>query len=274
MKYVLLALLLAFSPAKAEEISFNFKPGFGTAITELRYRGFQYLNNSDHGRSLQSAVSFDGRGECYNPTEAGSWRGAEVQDTSKVILKNKFYSLEYMGWWYNPGDSCLNEGLLAKYPKTSVTSDYLLAKKYNIKGNTLDINTTFYSPRDHETATFEALTAYVPSWIFDSIERYDPKDKTSYPYSRMGEDRFPVILYSTFYPVAIGIYSYDLPEYYGPDLVGYGAFKFPESKVNKLNCVFRKTKVRENSSHSFNCKVILGTLKEVRDTISTLEQSK
>src|SRR5918992_2143889 len=42
------------------------------AIHSLRWRGKEFVNSYDHGRQIQSASSFDGLGECYNPTEAGS----------------------------------------------------------------------------------------------------------------------------------------------------------------------------------------------------------
>lgn len=45
---------------------------FAGAIESLTWNGVQFINSFDHGRELQSAVSFDGYGECYNPTEAGS----------------------------------------------------------------------------------------------------------------------------------------------------------------------------------------------------------
>src|SRR4051812_29750731 len=42
------------------------------AISSVVYRGIEHIDQTDHGRELQSAVQFDGLGECWNPTEAGS----------------------------------------------------------------------------------------------------------------------------------------------------------------------------------------------------------
>ncbi|MDB5036802.1 MAG: hypothetical protein JWQ35_330 [Bacteriovoracaceae bacterium] len=44
---------------------------FAGAIYSLTWAGKEFINHDDHGRELQSAISFDGYGECLNPTEAG-----------------------------------------------------------------------------------------------------------------------------------------------------------------------------------------------------------
>ena len=42
---------------------------FKGAISSVKYKGIELINSADRGRLLQSAVSFDGMGECLNPTE-------------------------------------------------------------------------------------------------------------------------------------------------------------------------------------------------------------
>ena len=49
------------------------------AIGSLTWNGIEFINQDDHGRELQSASSFDGLGECFNPTEAGSGPVPPVQ---------------------------------------------------------------------------------------------------------------------------------------------------------------------------------------------------
>src|SRR5262249_59749765 len=44
------------------------------AIESLQWGDTEFLDAHDHGRDLQSAVSFDGLTECDNPTEAGASR--------------------------------------------------------------------------------------------------------------------------------------------------------------------------------------------------------
>src|ERR1700761_7197172 len=58
---------------------------YAGAIYSLKWNGVEFLNSGDHGRELQSAATFDGLGECYNPTEAGSSLDA-TRDTSTSKL--------------------------------------------------------------------------------------------------------------------------------------------------------------------------------------------
>lgn len=254
------------------DLTIGFTPGFGTAITQLKYNGVNLLDNSDHGRSLQSAVSFDGLGECYNPTEAGSWRNAKVEKSSKVVFRKSMLSYEWMGWWYNPGDWCINEKMTPTYK--SITSDYGLAKQYHVDGNILTVNTTYYVPRDHKSATFEALTGYFPRKHFSMIGFFDPVTQETLPYFQDGEQKSPVIIYNRLGDLAVGIYSPDLPYFVGHDLVGYGAFTYPDwfyrHALFKFNCVFRANGVAAFSAHSFTCQVVTGTLDEVKKIITRL----
>ena len=52
------------------------------AIDSVTWGGKQFISDYDHGRELQIAVTVDGHGECYNPTEAGSLGDGDTQNTS------------------------------------------------------------------------------------------------------------------------------------------------------------------------------------------------
>ena len=56
------------------------------AIDSLKFRGKEFVNAYDHGREWQSAVSYDGFGECLNPTEAGSAKDGTGADHSSLLL--------------------------------------------------------------------------------------------------------------------------------------------------------------------------------------------
>jgi hypothetical protein len=54
----------------------------------LIFRNVEFVNAFDHGREIQIGIS-DGRGECYNPTEAGSVNdGIGMGTTSKLLGVN------------------------------------------------------------------------------------------------------------------------------------------------------------------------------------------
>ncbi|MGH9808323.1 MAG: hypothetical protein ACRD9W_13880, partial [Terriglobia bacterium] len=77
------------------------------AIESLQWGGTEFIDANDHGRDLQSAVSFDGLTECDNPTEAGASRdGPEA--SSSLLLKasasdNILRTQSQMAYWLRPG---------------------------------------------------------------------------------------------------------------------------------------------------------------------------
>ncbi|MEA1834548.1 hypothetical protein U8607_20855 [Methylobacterium durans] len=56
-------------PFAGSEIVLSASTRTAGAIDSLAWNGREFLNRFDHGRELQSAASFDGYGECFNPTE-------------------------------------------------------------------------------------------------------------------------------------------------------------------------------------------------------------
>ena len=76
--------------------------GYNSAAVSLQHNGMKYLDASDHGRLLQSAISYDGQGEANNPTEGGcsGLLASKLQRCSKLLSKSKtgaFYSV--LGLW-------------------------------------------------------------------------------------------------------------------------------------------------------------------------------
>ena len=59
------------------------------AVCSLVYDGQEFVNDHDHGRQLQVAWFYDGHGEAYNPTEAGSDSdGTGAQSSSRLLSVN------------------------------------------------------------------------------------------------------------------------------------------------------------------------------------------
>ena len=64
--------LILDQPMLDSRIILTTSAQYGGALSSLVFRGKEHLDRHDHGRLLQSAASFDGYGECYNPTEGGA----------------------------------------------------------------------------------------------------------------------------------------------------------------------------------------------------------
>lgn len=252
---------------------------FAGAVASLNFRGKEFIDSHDHGRLLQSASSFDGYGECYNPTEGGAARDFQKNETISQLKAvrvedNQLWTLTDMSFWLSPGDYYPQGCGIKKYLKYAVNtvalSGHLLEKRITIGlqnfPNVIEHVVTFYVPTHFLSATFEASTAYVPK-EFSLAVYFDPVTGNEiYPGVRQGEQAWPVILSTPDRLYAMGVYSPQLPQ----NGIGYGRFSF--SDVNKWNCVFRETNVVAKS-YSYRCLIVVGTLIEVEDTLRRLDKS-
>lgn len=251
------------------------------AIDSLTWGGTQFVNAFDHGRELQSAVTFDGYGECLNPTEAGSDKdGAGPRSTSLLTvletgtdwLRTRTRMAYFMGPGAHYGGCPKGAG-----PYTSPLSDDVLTKHVTLGaagiGNAIAYRATFTAPRAHSTATYEVVTGYMPP-DFARFWTYDPAQQTLAPLSKgPGEQGLPVILATADGTRAMGVYAPDLPQAKTPE-AGYGRFSFtemegPGNATVKWNCVLRKT-APAAGDHSFTCYVLVGTLRDVRNGMDGL----
>src|ERR1017187_10554437 len=111
------------------------------AIDSITWGGKQFINAYDHGRELQSASSFDGYGECLNPTEAGSDKdGPGPQSSSRLVSgKARGRTLETtieMAYWLVPGTpyhtACGSHTDFRRAKNETVRSSDLLIKRVTI----------------------------------------------------------------------------------------------------------------------------------------------
>lgn len=251
------------------------------AIDSLTWAGTQFVNAYDHGRELQSAVSFDNYGECLNPTEAGSDRDRTGARSTSLLISLQLgpdwlQTRSQMAYFFGPGESHGNcpKGRAAY---TSPRSDEVLTKRVTIGvagvANAISYRATFSSPHRYTSAVFEAVTAYMPP-EFSHFWSYDPATAQLARLSNdAGEQSKPVILANADGSRAMGVYSPDLPQPEWPN-AGYGRFNFaellgPGNATVKWNCVFRKGEVAPGD-HSFTCYVLVGSLNDVQVGMTTL----
>jgi hypothetical protein len=289
--YINLILLLGLEASNAaiikgralgSVITLKTSSNFSGAVDSLVFRNIEYIDTTDRGRLLQSAVSFNGLGECYNPTEGGSARDSKVEKSSKLLstikIGNKLWTFSYMGYWLEPnyyyGNGC-NGDTSKIYSENETIRSNILLKKQIVVGltnfpNVIVHNVTYHVPETYESAVFEASTIYAARKFTKSIYYNLTSGESIDQTGMQGEQQHPVILYSEDEKNAIGIYSPQLPQNYYGDLVGYGWFGDPSFfGFNKANCVFRSKNVKPNS-YKFQCMYAIGTLKEVKETLVNL----
>lgn len=256
------------------------------AIDSLKWNGQEFINSTDHGRQLQSASSFDGAtgkefwAECFNPTEAGSRAdGAGPKSSSRLLCLSaegaELRTTVQMAFWLAPGEK--SSGRTALNDK--ILSDHRVSKRvrigYKTLDNVIDYEVVFSVPTNekHTYAQFEALTGYMPPEFNQFWKFVAGSGKLERLTEGPGEQKFPVVLATEKGTHAMGIFSPDQPSP-GFENAGYGRFCFKKEKVVKWNCVFRFRKLQgiEPGDYRFRTFVVVGTLDDVRQSLSILTQ--
>jgi hypothetical protein len=252
---------------------------FAGSVVSIVFRGRQFVDARDHGRELQSASSFDGFGECFNPTEAGSRTDGNKQTTSSKLLAAKsgrdwletsgrdwLETETDMAFWLPPdfdyGHECGKSSGTTHAVNKTLTGRHILSKRIVLGegdiANVIGDHVTYTVPEVHGSGTFEAATIYTPS---DFSKRYVLNFGTGNvePTSIVGEQGYPVIVATADGKYAVGVFSPSQPQ------PGYGTFTFPDT--NKLNCVYREKSIAAGQKFSYLCDFVVGTLDEVKATI-------
>jgi hypothetical protein len=250
---------------------------FAGSVVSIVFRGKQFVDARDHGRELQSASSFDGFGECFNPTEAGSRADGAKETTSSKLLAAKsgpnwIETETDMAFWLPPnidyGHQCGQSPGTTHAVNKTITGRHVLDKRIELGergiANVIGDHVTYTVPEAHGSGTFEAATIYTPS---DFSRRYVLNLGTGNvePTAVVGEQQYPVILATADGKYAVGVFSPSLPQ---PPGRGYGTFTFPDT--NKLNCVYRENSIAAGQKFSYLCEFVVGTLDEVKATILVL----
>lgn len=236
------------------------------AICSLVFNGKEFIDDFDHGRQLQSASSFDGLGEYFNPTEAGSYHDwwNPSPSSSKLLAQakigeNTLLTYSQMAFWYKYKGQALSNHKLLKIVTVGVDGMY----------NIIEYNTQFQVPADetHKSATFEVLTGYMHK-SFDQFFILDDHN-ILYPLSAepVGEQRHPIMFATNNLQYAIGVFSPDSPQ---PEYkeAGYGRWKFPDT--TKWNNVYRVANPRGN--YSFKTYIVVGDYYTVKDGLMYLKK--
>lgn len=253
---------------------------FAGSISSLTWRGKQFINASDHGRELQSASSFDGLGECFNPTEAGSLTDGATS-TSKLLgisaSGNRLLTTSQMAFWTPAGSpypqGCGGNPAIKVAQNTTNLSNHVHSKQvtigFNGIPNVIEYMVNFHVPENHQSATFEAVTGYMTS-EFSAFFTFDPKAGELAAISAgPGEEPVPLIFSTPDHNYAMGIYSPDQPQIAG---IGYGRFNFASQGTMKWNCVYR-TGATPAGDYSFNRNyLIVGTLADVVQGMTSVNQ--
>jgi len=259
------------APVLGSTLTISTSSVFAGAISSLTWRGKQFINTADHGRELQSASSFDGLGECFNPTEAGSLADGPTS-TSRLLglsaVGNQLRTTSQMAFWTPAGypypQGCGGNPAITVAQNATNLSNHTFSKQVTIGfagiANVIEYAVDFHVAEAHQSATFEAVTGYLGA-EFSSFYTYDPRRGELRTISAgPGEQPLPLVFATADRAYAMGIYSPDQPQVAG---AGYGRFAFPAQGTMKWNCVFRAGAIAAGD-YSFNRNyVVVGALADV-----------
>ncbi len=288
-----------------EKITIRTSAVYAGTVTQLWFRGKQFVNSHDTGRLIQTAFTFENLGECFNPTEAGA--AADVRLVNGVPTGKSQSQLRTLAlgagsltaqtspaYWYSPGMSP------APYCGTpqgaSGTSPDTITKTVSMNhgGDSqivrwqVDVNVA----TDHSAMSLEALTGYL-NGEFDSFYLYDPGLQSlvkSAPATLsvvngtptfVGDPThfFPTVLSTTDGRHAMGVIALD-QELSTPDRNTRVATNYQISALNPNDAADSTTKWSvgfhyvnvKKGKYSTTLYLILGNLTEVTQRMKTLYQ--
>lgn len=193
------------------------------AVCWMAWNNKQFLDAKDHGRCLQSAVSFDWLGEAFNPTEAGASMATDgllPSPGSSLLLNNvasasQLHTQTQMAFWFPVAGQRRSAHILRKYVQVGAAG----------LPNAVDWQVEFEVPpgETHAMGQFEFLTGYMPP-EFSVFSTFDPRTGTLAPLADgPGEQPLPLVFATPDFKYAIGVWTpHDLAALSG----GYGRWRF------------------------------------------------
>ncbi|WP_444907985.1 hypothetical protein ACJJIR_08305 [Microbulbifer sp. SSSA008] len=237
------------------------------AVCSLTWRGKQFINDYDHGRQMQSACHFDGLGEAYNPTEAGSyWDGKNPSPSSSDLLgywsiDNRLATTVDMAFWRSASKN-------ASQPRGYKLSKDIEIGVHNIN-HAIRYSVAYTIPAGykHDYGYFETLTGYMPA----EFSEFYAFDKSNNSLNRLsdnpGATDKPIIASTPDGGWAMGVYTPDIHD--STWFRYYDAITYHSQGVVKWNSVF---KIDSPSAGTYNFKsyVVVGTLENTRVALKQL----
>src|SRR5688572_5078240 len=93
-------------PVNGQTLTISASWSHAGAITSLKLGPVEFIDNADHGRQIQSSIQLNGRGEYYNPNEAGTlddvdspWSTSELLGLA-IPSGNRLQTTTDMAYWF------------------------------------------------------------------------------------------------------------------------------------------------------------------------------
>lgn len=235
-------------------------------ICFITWNGREFLDAKDHGRCLQSAVSFDSLGEVFNPTEGGASifsdgllpRPSSSRVLNSVASATTLHTETQMAFWFPVNGQRRSGHIVRKYVQAGWAGS----------PNVISYQIEFEVPAGevHGIGQFEFLTAYMPL-AFGAFYAWDPVTGSLAPLGDgPGEQPRPVVFATADGRHAMGVWSPDDPARLAG---GYGRWRFADCV--KWNMVARVP--NPQGTLRFHAYLVIGSLAQVRSGLADLVRS-
>ena len=224
------------------------------AVESIIWNGREFIDSVDHGRELQSAITYDYFGECLNPTQGGSEEDGKGSTSTSVLMSmhvsgNRLVSTSKMAYWRKAnapysappgfGEGCSNlcgipenskipalcapGGRYRRAQNQTDLSETELWQDISIgwRGipNVIDFKLSAVVPEDHRYASFEIPTGYM-AHEFNHFFTYDPVSQklervtNQVPESPGIVGYLPLVFSTPDHQYAMGIYGPQGPQFH------------------------------------------------------------
>jgi len=250
---------------------------YAGTIDSVIFRGVQYVYSNYHGTQFSADALFNNEGQCYNPTEPGSFNDLNKSTSSSILesisnANNVLNTSTNMAFWLAPGQSNGGQECDKPYDTSTVATDYstivsnvILNKTVSIGTNgipnLISVQTDYYVPNTYSPASF-IFNGYMPTAFSNSLS-YNPQNKTLTPLPQVpapgAGSTLPIITSTSDGASATGVISGSGGSY------AYGYIASPASssvKIGFWNCGLTIGSVQAGSTNNVNCEIAFGTVDE------------
>jgi hypothetical protein len=267
---------------------------FGGAIGSMKFDGQEFVDQSDHGREMQSASSFNGSGECNNPTEAGSSGDKNVSSSQLLDVELTSDSMKTVSipafWLYGSqkkSGACRPSDTVPKNSLSAQTFTKTIKMNYNGDPSVIEYIVKFQNDKSMaiQSGNYETVTGYMPP-VFSNLYTVDPASSLitlqnnsfismsghGFPNGTQLSSRphkvFPIIVSDDSQRHALGVLYPKRYQIYKPGANdGHDFYKFPG--VTKWNFVVYDSTQGE-LEREFRLLLVVGNLATVKEKLTGL----
>jgi hypothetical protein len=255
-------------------------------IDSFVWNSNEFMNQWDHGRELQVAITTNDHGECYNPTECGNSDDLNGPTSSSVLLGIKasgqqLTTSNFPAFWLEPGEKEPNPNKNCQVAlNKQIVSQYQLSKNVTIGVNGITNAVQFLFsvvvPENVSIIQIESPTGYMPADYSDfyTIDLQDGQ-LTAVDHGPAVES-YPLVFSTPDGNYAMGAFIHSHPSTETSIVYGrwfFGDLGHPSDNTSKWTMVFRGGPYSQGTVLSFQSFICVGTLNDVSSCLVQLAQT-